>query len=257
VVESKGFQRVQQTGVIVNTSERARIDVTLSVGQVTDTVNVTAETPLLQSERVTIGQVVEQRTIQSIPLATRNFTQILGTSAGVVGSVFNADNPGTGSDSVSVNGARRGSNNLLVDGVPTTNPLNNAPDGDGTPSIEFLSEFKVMTSLFSAEYGRNLGSTINVTTRSGTNQLHAEHFAQCAAVLQSDARAEQPEPVRRQRGRAGGDPETVQRQGPDVLLLRLGELAAVECQFEFGGDFAHCADHGAAQRRFFGTADHQ
>ena len=160
-VESKGFQRVQQM-VVVNTSERPRIDVTLNVGQVTDTVNVTAETPLLQSEKSTIGQVVEQRTIQSIPLATRNFTQILGISAGVVGSVFNADNPGTGSDSVSVNGARRGSNNLLVDGVPTTNPLNNAPDGDGTPSIEFLGEFKVMTSLFSAEYGRNLGSTINV-----------------------------------------------------------------------------------------------
>src|SRR6188768_2759745 len=108
IVESKGFQRLQQT-VVVNTSERPRIDFTLNVGQVTDTVNVTAETPLLQSEKSTIGQVVEQRTIQSIPLATRNFTQILGTSAGVVGSVFNADNPGTGSDSVSVNGARRGS----------------------------------------------------------------------------------------------------------------------------------------------------
>ena len=175
-VESKGFQRVVQANVTVNTSERARIDFTLSVGQLTDTINVTAETPLLQSEKVTIGQVVEQRTIQSIPLATRNFTQILGTSAGVVGDVYNADNPGTGSASVSVNGARRGSNNLLVDGVPTTNPLNNAPDGDGTPSIEFLSEFKVMTSLFSAEYGRNLGSAINVTTRSGTNQLHGSAY---------------------------------------------------------------------------------
>ncbi len=175
-IEAKGFQRVQQSGVIVNTSERARVDVTLNVGQVSDTITVTAETPLLQSEKVTIGQVVEQRTIQSIPLATRNFTQILGTSAGVVGSVFNADNPGTGSDSVSVNGARRGSNNLLVDGVPTTNPLNNAPDGDGTPSIEFLSEFKVMTSMFSAEYGRNLGSTINVTTRSGTNEFHGAAY---------------------------------------------------------------------------------
>lgn len=176
VVENPGFQRVQQDGVVVQTTERVRIDVTLPVGQVSDTVSVTAETPLLQSERVTIGQVVEQRTIQSIPLATRNFTQILGTSAGVVGSVFNADNPGTGSDSVSVNGARRGSNNLLVDGVPTTNPLNNAPDGDGTPSIEFLSEFKVLTSLYSAEYGRNLGSTINVTTRSGTNDLHGSAY---------------------------------------------------------------------------------
>jgi hypothetical protein len=175
-IESRGFQRVQQSGVIVNTSERARVDVTLTIGQLTDTVSVTAETPLLQSEKVTIGQVVEQRTIQSIPLATRNFTQILGTSAGVVGAVFNADNPGTGSDSVSVNGARRGSNNLLVDGVPTTNPLNNAPDGDGTPSIEFLGEFKVMTSMFSAEYGRNLGSTINVTTRSGTNDFHGAAY---------------------------------------------------------------------------------
>lgn len=175
-VEVPGFQRLSQEGITVNTTERVRIDVTLSVGQVTDTVSVTTEAPLLQSERVTIGQVVEQRTIQSIPLATRNFTQILGTSAGVVGSVFNADNPGTGSDSVSVNGARRGSNNLLVDGVPTTNPLNNAPDGDGTPSIEFLGEFKVMTSLYSAEYGRNLGSTITVTTRSGTNQLHGAAY---------------------------------------------------------------------------------
>src|SRR6185503_12291448 len=136
------------------------------------TVSVTAETPLLQSEKTTIGQVVEQRTIQSIPLATRNFTQILGTSAGVVSSIYNADNPGTGSDSVSVNGARRGSNNLLVDGVPTTNQLNNAPDGDGTPSIEFLSELKVLTSLYNAEYGRNSGSIINVTTRGGTNNLH-------------------------------------------------------------------------------------
>ena len=56
--------------------------------------------------------------------------------------------------------------------MPTTNQLNNAPDGDGTPSIEFLSEFKVLTRLYSAEYGRTLGSVINVTTRSGTNVFH-------------------------------------------------------------------------------------
>jgi hypothetical protein len=171
-VERSGFQRYLVDEVRVNTSERLRLDVTLTVGAVTETVSVTAVSPLLQSEQVTIGHVVEGRTITSIPLATRNFTQILGTSAGVVGAIMNADNRGTGSDSVSVNGARRGSNNLLVDGVPTTNQLNNAPDGDGTPSIEFLSEFKVLTSLYSAEFGRNSGSVINVTTRSGTNELH-------------------------------------------------------------------------------------
>jgi hypothetical protein len=139
-------------------------------------VTVTGVTPLLQSEQATLGHVVEGETITSIPLATRNFTQILGTSAGVIGAIMNADQRGTGSDSVSVNGARRGSNNLLVDGVPTTNQLNNAPDGDGTPSIEFLSEFKVLTSLYSAEFGRNSGSVINVTTRSGTNALHGQVY---------------------------------------------------------------------------------
>ena len=157
MAEKQGFQRLIRENVIVNTSERLRLDIAMEVGAVTETVTVTAQTPLLQSEQATLGHVVEGRTITSIPLATRNFTQILGTSAGVVGAIMNADNRGTGSDSVSVNGARRGSNNLLVDGVPTTNQLNNAPDGDGTPSIEFLSEFKVLTSLYSAEYGRNLG----------------------------------------------------------------------------------------------------
>jgi Carboxypeptidase regulatory-like domain/TonB-dependent Receptor Plug Domain len=174
--ESSGFQRLVRENVVVRTTEVTRVNLTLEVGMVTETVTVTAETPLLQSEQATLGHVVEQRTITSIPLATRNFTQILGTSPGVVGSIMNADQRGTGSDSVSVNGARRGSNNLLVDGAPTTNQLNNAPDGDGTPSIEFLGEFKVLTSLYSAEYGRNQGSVINVTTRSGTNSLHGSVY---------------------------------------------------------------------------------
>ncbi len=176
VVESAGFQRLQREPVIINTSETTRVDLNLEVGGVAETVTVTEATPLLQSEEATMGHVVEQRAITSLPLATRNFTQILGTSAGVVGSIMNADRPGTGSDSVSVNGARRGSNNLLVDGAPTTNALNMAPDGDGTPSIEFLGEFKVLTSLYSSEYGRNLGSTINVTTRSGSNQFHGAAY---------------------------------------------------------------------------------
>ncbi|MCW5979555.1 MAG: TonB-dependent receptor [Bryobacteraceae bacterium] len=176
IVEAPGFQRLQRDGVIVNTTERVRVDITLQVGVLTETVTVTGEVPLLQSSQATMGHVVEQRTITAIPLATRNFTQILGTSAGVIGAIYNADNPGTGSDSVSVNGARRGSNNLLVDGAQTTNPLNMAPDGDGTPSIEFLNEFKVLTSLYSAEYGRNVGSVINVTTRSGTNDFHGSAY---------------------------------------------------------------------------------
>lgn len=178
IAETDGFQRLVRENVIVRNTETLRLDLMLQVGVVTETVTVTEAAPLLQSEQVTLGHVVESQTITSIPLATRNFTQILGTSPGVVGDILNADRAGTGSDSVSVNGARRGSNNLLVDGSPTTNQLNNAPDGGGTPSIEFLGEFKVLTSLYSAEYGRNQGSVINVTTRSGTNTFHGNvyHF---------------------------------------------------------------------------------
>jgi len=79
MVVAPGFQKLVRTDVIVNTTERVRLDLSLQVGGVNETVTVTAETPLLQSEKATVGQVVEQRAIQSIPLATRNFTQLLGT----------------------------------------------------------------------------------------------------------------------------------------------------------------------------------
>jgi len=92
------------------------------------------------------------------------------------GSIFNADNPGTGGANVSVNGGRNGSNALMVDGAPSDNQLNLAPDGDGTPSIEFPGEFKVLSHDYGAEFGRALGSIINVTTKSGTNNFHGEGY---------------------------------------------------------------------------------
>jgi len=77
-VAATGFQKLVRTDVIVNTTERVHLDLTMQVGGVTETITVSGETPLLQSEKATVGQVVEQRAIESIPLATRNFTQLLG-----------------------------------------------------------------------------------------------------------------------------------------------------------------------------------
>lgn len=175
-VEHAGFEKLLRDDVVVNATRVVRLDLRLAVGAVTETVTVSEATPLLQSENATVGHVVEQRQINSIPLATRNFTQLLGTTAGVMGSIFNADNPGTGSDTVSVNGARRGSNSLLVDGGSTDNALNNSPGSEGIPSLEFLSEFRILTSLYGAEYGKVLGSIVNVTTRAGTNQFHGAAY---------------------------------------------------------------------------------
>jgi outer membrane receptor protein involved in Fe transport len=175
-VEQQGFEKLVREGVIVNATDIVHLDLKLSVGAVTQTMTVEATSPLLQTEHAVLGQVVEQRQITGTPLATRNFTQLLGTGAGVQGSLVNADNPGTGGANVSVNGGRNGSNSLMVDGAPSDNVLNLAPDGDGTPSIEFLSEFKILSHDYGAEFGRALGSVINVTTKSGTNQLHGEAY---------------------------------------------------------------------------------
>ena len=171
-VEQAGFDKLVRSDVIVNATTTTHLDLRLTVGARSDTVTVAAETPLLQTDQATMGNVVEERQLTSTPLASRNFTQLLGTSAGIVGGIFNADNPGTGGANVSVNGARNGSNALMVDGAPADNALNLAPDGDGTPSLEFLSEFRVLSHAFSAEFGRASGAVVNVTTRSGTNDFH-------------------------------------------------------------------------------------
>ena len=175
-VEQQGFDKLQREGVIVNATDIVHLNLKLAIGAVNETVTVAETSPLLQSEHATLGQVVEQRQITGTPLATRNFTQLLGTGAGVQGSLVNADNPGTGGQNVSVNGGRNGSNALMVDGAPSDNVLNLAPDGDGTPSIEFLGEFKILSHAYGAEFGRALGSVINVTTKSGTNQLHGAAY---------------------------------------------------------------------------------
>jgi len=175
-VNQAGFEKLVRDDVIVNATTTVHLDLRLAVGARTETVTVEASTPLLQTDQATMGHVVEERQLTSTPLATRNFTQLLGTSAGIVGGIFNADNPGTGGSNVSVNGGRNGSNALMVDGAPADNALNLAPDGDGTPSLEFLSEFRVLSHAFSAEFGRASGAVVNVTTRSGSNDFHGSAY---------------------------------------------------------------------------------
>ncbi len=171
-VEHPGFQRALRENVRVEITERVVVDFVLNVGGVEEVVTVREVTPLVQTETVTQGRVIPGEAIRALPLSTRNYTQLLGLTAGVTAPLFNADQPGLGNVNPNVNGMRAGSNNLLIDGLPAYNALNNSPTGIGAPTLDFLQEFKVLTSMFSAEYGRNLGSVVNVVTQSGTNQLH-------------------------------------------------------------------------------------
>jgi hypothetical protein len=174
--ESTGFAKAVRSNVLVRITETESIDFSVHLGSVTESVTVADTASLIQGESSAEGRVIERETINALPLATRNFTQLLGLTAGVVTDPPNAEQIGFGTQNPSVNGARRGSNNYLLDGNVNNNPMNNDVAGVGIPSVDFIQEFKVITSMASAEYGRNAGSTVNVVTRSGTNDFHGSLF---------------------------------------------------------------------------------
>jgi hypothetical protein len=174
--EMSGFRKLTRENVLVRITETEVVNLSLQVGAVADSVTVSADVSLVQTDTSSEGKVIERATITALPLSTRNFTQLLGLTAGVLTDPFNAEQVGFGTQNPNVNGMRKGSNNYLLDGIVNNNPMNNAVEGIGTPSVDFLQEFKVITNLYSAEYGRNAGSIVNVVTRSGTNALHGNLF---------------------------------------------------------------------------------
>ncbi len=226
--EHPGMQRSVRNNVQVQITERIPVNFELKVGSLEEVVTVTSEASLVQTETSSQGRVIPGSSIRAIPLSTRNYTHLLGLTAGVTQALNNADSPGLGNINPNVNGMRAGSNNLLIDGLPAFNALNNSNTGIGAPSPDFLQEFKVMTSMFSAEYGRNAGSVVNVVTVSGTNQLHGSAWEflrntvlNARPFFGATERPEQPESVWGFGGRTGGDSEDHKREGPHVLLRRL------------------------------------
>ena len=175
-VESKGFQRATTAELQLNSGNRAKIDIRLQVGELTQSVQVVAEVPLVNATSQSLGTVVDSQKLQDLPLNGRSFTQLLVLQPGVSMSGGNANRGG-----VELNGSSGLGNNWLMDGVDMSFGENNGVGiggvgGSGTVinsiSVEALEEFKVTTNAFSAEYGRATGGVINLTTKSGTNQFH-------------------------------------------------------------------------------------
>jgi len=165
--EARGFKRVQTT-VLVEVGQTVRQNLRLSVGDVSETVQVEAQAPLLQADSVTIGQVVTNRQIVELPLNGRLFTNLALLVPGVTprgGGLTMFGNAGN----LSINGSRPGYENYMIEGVPTV--AGNTRQPQITPSVDAIQEFKLQTSSYSAEYGRGSAS-INVVTKSGTNQVH-------------------------------------------------------------------------------------
>ncbi len=168
-VEATGFKRYTREQLSVQVNQDVNIDIALQIGEVTESVLVTAEAPLLESSTSSIGKVVENREIVNLPLNTRNPYQLVFLTPGVAGSVgINYDDM-----RYSVNGARVRMLDTLVDGVAASHPTVNGAGGISVfPSVESIAEFKVMGANPPAEFGRSQGSILNVVYRSGGNQLH-------------------------------------------------------------------------------------
>lgn len=183
VVQKQGFQRIQRDTFRLEVNQTARLDFALTIGSVTETVEVVGAAPLIESDSSAIGQVVEKKAIEDLPLNGRNFVQLAVLGPGVVGVGFGAKGTimsGTRPDDLRpgselfANGNREGSNNFLIDGTDNNERLTLAIAL--RPSVEAVQEFKIQTNLFAADQGRNAGATINVLTKSGSNQWHGSAY---------------------------------------------------------------------------------
>ena len=180
---ASGFKTSEVASVTVNVTETPVLDRTLEVGAANEQVTVEATAETLQTASSTLGTVVGQQAVVSLPLTNRNYTQILSLSAGANVSVNNASAFGKGSQDVSVNGANTNQNNYQMDGVNIDNFAGSNLGADsgiyvgiGIPNPDALQEFKIQTSTYDASYGRNPGANVNVVTKSGSNAWHGSLF---------------------------------------------------------------------------------
>jgi hypothetical protein len=178
-----GFKTSEVGGVVINVTETPVLDRALDVGAQSEQVTVEASAETLQTATSSLGTTVGARAATSLPLTTRNYTQILGMSAGANVAVNNASLLGKGSQDVSVNGANINQNNYQMDGVNIDNFAGAGLGADsgiyvgiGIPNPDALQEFKIQTSTYDASYGRNPGANVNVVTKSGTNTIHGSLF---------------------------------------------------------------------------------
>jgi Carboxypeptidase regulatory-like domain/TonB dependent receptor len=173
-INAKGFARTTQQNLTVNVGQHLLVNIQLKPGSSTETVEVSAAPPQLQTEEASVGQVMTEKSVNSLPLNGRNFTFLAQLGAGT--QTPQADTRGNAaSGAFSANGLRPAQNNYLLDGIDNNS---NAVDFlNGTnfivlPPVDAISEFKVQTANFSAELGRSAGAVLNATIKSGTNSIH-------------------------------------------------------------------------------------
>jgi hypothetical protein len=174
-VEAPGFKKYSQTNIPLAVQQQATFDVTMDVGELNTSVEVSSQAPLLNTTIATLGQVIDNRYMLSLPNIGRSALSFLNLTPGVVGA--NGTISATNTNFVA-NGTRNSTSDVLVDGaiVNTTEQNTGATDLKWTPSVDAVQEFKMQTNFFGAEYAQSGGAVINMVTKSGTNQFHGDGY---------------------------------------------------------------------------------
>lgn len=169
--EKTGFQRYSRKGVTLETGRLARVDFALALGQVTESVEVTAQAPLLESETSTVGQFIENKTVSDMPINGRrvgDLLKLMGNSVYVTGDVIRPR--------VTVGGSRGDQQQWLLDGVNSSNVALEIPQALFNPPVESVQEVRIQQNNYSAEFGNSSGGVVSISTRSGTNDFHGSAY---------------------------------------------------------------------------------
>jgi hypothetical protein len=177
-IRKNGFHTLVVGTYTLAVDTTAAQNFTLTVGEVSLTVEVSSDAPMIESSTMTVGQVINQKTVQEIPLNGRHFVDlgllIPGSVTPPQSGFLTAPLRGQGSFGLNTAGQREDTVNFMINGINLNDMVQNQITFQ--PSINTVSEFKVDNSTYSAEYGRNSGAIVNIATRSGSNQFHGEAF---------------------------------------------------------------------------------
>ena len=256
---ASGFKTEAQRGITLTVAASVSLDQTLRVGSITETVLVQSEVPAVQTSSSDISTVVNATTVRELPLNGRSWTDLAQLQAGVSAIHTQPDfsagtdrgNRGFGQQ-LTISGARPQQNNYRLDGVSLNDYANGAPGSvlGGSLGVDAIQEFSVITSNYSAEYGKTSGGVVNAITRSGTNKIHGSAYeflrnSRLDAKNYFDAGsypALQAEPV-------WWDDRRPDSEGRDILLRRFRGHPAVQGH-HYGCDRAvgNCASRQSLRR---------
>ena len=177
-IEMSGFKRLTREPIAVEVQSAVRVDAVMQIGSINEVVEVTAQTPLLQTENTSLSQIIEGRTIQEMPLNGRNVLNLVALVPGVVPQGQSMGNP-TGLNifawgNYQIGGGMANQGASYLDGGPLN--VNYANLTALVPTQDAISEFRVQTNNLSAEFGRFSGGVINLSTKSGSNAFHGSVY---------------------------------------------------------------------------------